>query len=116
MYLYILKSKDGSRFKIGKANDIHQRLYGIGGQDAFDLAGSVCVKLDCERQAYTVERALHKLFDRWRLSVVPNERFPGDTEYFDIACFARVNAFLQANKDLTSGEELAPIPDAPSKC
>ena len=110
MFVYLLLHSREPRFKIGKANDIWKRIYGIGGRDSFNTSDSLCVKTHSPEQAYKLERALHKLFDRWKIAPDPSRRFSGDTEQFDIACLDRVVRFLSDNQDLTDGAVPLPLP------
>ncbi len=115
MFVYILKYIDGKRFKIGKANDIYQRIRGIGGMEAYDLASSLCLQLRSEADAYRIEKILHRLFSDWHLEVDKGNRFDGDTEQFSIECFERVVKFLTDNADLTAGAMPCALPPAPVK-
>lgn len=113
MYVYLLKNADGKRFKIGKANNIPQRIRGIGGTLSFDLPSSLCVQLPSEGDAYRIEKILHRLFVDWHLKVDQHNRYDGDTEQFGIECFARVVKFLTDNSDLTAGAMPRALPPAP---
>lgn len=52
---------------------------------------------------------LHKLFESWNLPVSTSHRFEGDTEYFDLVCWPRVQKFLSENCDLADGAQLLPL-------
>jgi hypothetical protein len=114
MFVYLLVSIDGQRFKIGKAIDIHQRVTGIGGAAKFDFGKSACVAFSTESDAYRVERTLHRFFARWRC-VSHGKHVPGGTEYFEVECYERVIRFLEENADLTGGARPTPIAPAPAK-
>lgn len=113
MYVYLLRHVAEPRFKIGKANNIYQRIPGIGGIRAFNLASSLCLQLQSEDDAYRLEKILHRLFDPWNLPVNENNRYSGDTEQFEVECFDRVLKFLTDNSDLTGGASPMPIPAQP---
>jgi len=114
MYVYLLHHATEPRFKIGKANDIYQRISGIGGVGEFNLPASLCVQLQSEGEAYRLEKILHRVFDPWNIRN-DRERFPGDTEQFNVHCFERVVKFLTDNSDLFAGALPIPLPVMPSK-
>lgn len=113
MFIYLLLHIELPRFKIGKANDIYQRIPGIGGIESFNLADSFCVKLSSEQDAYRLENILLRLFKPWNLPVDEKNRFPGDTEHFEVECFDRVLKFLTDNADLSAGSVPEPLPPPP---
>lgn len=113
MYVYLLRHAEKPTFKIGKAIDIHARIPLIGGHTAFDLGGSLCVEFPTEADSKRQERVLHRLFHKWNVRPVSGERHEGDTEHFEIECFARVVKFLDDNQDLTLGR-IVPIPPRPA--
>lgn len=116
MFVYLLKHTEEPRFKIGKSNDIHGRIPGIGGIRTFNLSGSLCIQLPSDGDAYRVEKVLHRLFARWRLPVDKSNRYPGDTEQFNAECFDRVLKFLTDNPDLIEGALPMTIPSLPISC
>jgi hypothetical protein len=107
-YVYLLRHASEPRFKIGKANDIYQRLSGIGGINEFDLERSLCVKCPTEVRVGKLERHLHHIFDEWRIKDVENIDYSGYTEYFKIECFERVVKYIRENADLLG--ELSSLP------
>jgi len=113
MFVYLLQHATESRFKIGKANDIYQRIPSIGGFDAFDLTSSLCIQLPTEKDAYKLEKSLHRLFGAFNLPVDKSNRYSGDTEQFNTECFERVLKFLKDNCDLICGASPMPIPSPP---
>lgn len=113
MFVYLLHHAVQPQFKIGKANDIHERIPGIGGARSFNLEASRCILLRTEADAKRVENGLHYFFKRWNVPVDPENRFLGDTEHYEIECFARVVEFLTVNTDLTQGAVPMPVPAAP---
>lgn len=100
MFVYLLKHKTEPRFKIGKANDVLQRISSIGGRDCYDLIESRSIDARTPENACRVERILHRMFSTWQLPVDIAQRFVGDTEQFNIQCFGAVIAFVEANKAL----------------
>ncbi len=110
MFVYLLKHKTEPRFKIGKANDIPQRISSIGGRDSYDLIGSRCINARTPGNACRVERLLHRMFFAWHLPVKIAQRFIGDTEQFDIECFGAVIAFVEANKALLDIDAVDGLP------
>lgn len=114
MFVYLLPHSREPRFKIGKANDIHQRIYSLGGYEAFDLENGRCVAFDTERQAYRIERVLHRLFRKWNIEVKAGiGRYDGDTEQFAMECFGRALQFLTENSDITQGTTPQVLPPRP---
>ncbi|AON53808.1 GIY-YIG nuclease family protein [Herbaspirillum seropedicae] len=111
MFVYLLPSNDGSRFKIGKANDVYQRVLGLGGSQGFQMDKGLYIKLKTEQDARRVERILHRTFRSFNLPVNPQARYEGDTEQFDISCFDRVVRFLIENKDLLETDDPIRIPE-----
>ena len=103
MFVYMLKHISEPRFKIGKANDIYQRLAGIGGAASYNLAGSLCLPLGNARDALRIEKILHKTFIRWKVPTGAAGRFSGDTEQFQIECFDDVTNFVATNEKLMGG-------------
>lgn len=113
MFVYLLQHTSEPRFKIGKANDIYQRILGIGGLDVFNLPSSFCVQASDEGSAYRLEKILHRMFEPWNLPVDEGARYTGDTEQFSMECFDRVLKFLTDNADLNDGALPVPLPPAP---
>src|SRR5512135_3368740 len=91
------------KFKIGKANDVLDRLQDLGPLTDFNLADGLCIPLPSEADAHRVEKILHRMFAKWNLPIDEKNRYDGDTEQFDIACLPRVTRFLTENADLLDG-------------
>lgn len=103
-YVYILVHKDKPRFKIGKAVDIATRVAQLT-YDELDFTKSRALEVADEAMAFNLERALHRCFDKWRLSaddivVLEGERFTGYTEWFRAECFDKLMAFVDQNTEL----------------
>lgn len=109
MHVYLLRTNDNRRFKIGWAVDIHRRIRVIGGETAFDMKRSLCIPHATKRKAYHLERVLHILFNSYRCNPVEGG-IEGRTEYFSIGCWDRVVQFLVANAGLTGTTPPAPLP------
>lgn len=103
-FVYILAHPTAPRFNIGKAIDVLTRIRQIGKRQ-FDLARSFAVRVSTEKEAHNIERLLHRVFAKFRVSpevVTASEgkRPDGATEWFDTACQARLAQFLADNEDL----------------
>jgi hypothetical protein len=103
-YVYILVHKDKPRFKIGKAVDIAARVAQLT-YDELDFTKSLALEVADEAAAFNLERALHRCFDKWRLSAddmveLEGERFTGYTEWFRAECFDKLMAFVDQNTEL----------------
>lgn len=108
-YVYLLWHAKEPRFKIGKAEDIATRIAQLG-VTQFDLARAKALAVaDCA-QALNLERALHRLFQRYRLTPggsavaeypgLNDARHDGDTEWFSAQCWERLHTFIEQNEDL----------------
>lgn len=80
MYLYLLKFKDGERFKIGVANSLQDRIVSLGAKH-FDLAASFYVSGE-EGVIKKLERQLHTDFAPFQTQC--NSLTSGNTEVFYI--------------------------------
>jgi hypothetical protein len=103
-YVYILVHKDKPRFKIGKALDIAARVAQLT-YDELDFTRSRALEVQDEAAAFNLERALHRCFDKWRMSAEDivsqeGERFAGYTEWFRTECFDRLMSFVDQNAEL----------------
>lgn len=103
-YVYILVHKDKPRFKIGKALDIAARVAQLT-YDELDFTRSRALEVEDEAAAVNLERALHRCFDKWRLSAddmvaLEGERFTGYTEWFRTECFDKLLNFVDQNTEL----------------
>lgn len=103
------------KFKIGKANDVLDRLQNLGQLTDFNLADGLCIPLPSEADAHRVEKVLHRLFKKWKLPIDKRNRYDGDTEQFEIACLPRVTRFLTENADLLDGARPGPLPPVPER-
>lgn len=109
--VYLLRHSDKETFKIGKANDVHDRIPSIGGYQAFSLDSSLCVQFSNSALALRVEKLLHQIFKEWNQK--PGAlRTEGDTEHFHKDCFDNVVSFLKHNQSYFKSE-ITPIPKIP---
>lgn len=97
MNVYILVSKDNKSFKIGKADDVSRRILRIG-KDRFDDEKQWYIHFDTEKEAYTLERKLHTLYDFCAFPL--QEEFDGCFEFFDIKALNSVLFYLDIHNDL----------------
>ena len=102
-HVYLLRHRNGLRFKIGKANNIIRRARSFGLQD-IDWDSSIGLEVPNEHEAFRLERILLRTFERCRLSaqeiVDDNGALDGATEWMDAGSFARVDLFLRQGDDL----------------
>ncbi|NLR74302.1 GIY-YIG nuclease family protein [Leeia aquatica] len=102
-HVYLLRHRNGLRFKIGKANNIIRRARNFGLQD-IDWDSSIGLEVSDEREAFRLERILLRAFEKCRLTaqeVVDDDGvLDGATEWMDAGSFARVDLFLQQGTDL----------------
>lgn len=115
MNVYALVHAFEPKVKIGKANDVHERIRCLGEPADFNLEDSLCVALPSEADAYRVEKIVQRAFEKWNLPYDPKNRYDGDTEQFDIACFPRVRRFLTDITDLLDGALPGPLPPVPER-
>jgi len=106
-YVYLLKHKTESRFKIGRARDFYHRLAALQ-EKYFDLENSLCIELNSENKEIDIEKHLHYLFAEYRLELEEGIEEGGGTEYFDIKCFQHVLDHL--NSSAKFRPEMKPIP------
>lgn len=110
MFVYLLRDAHAPRFKIGKANDIHQRIAALGGPSGFNLTESRCIRLPTPSDALRVEKILHRVFVRSNIPPTDGARYAGDTEMFRLDCFHRVLLFLMSMPDLIDNAAPGPLP------
>lgn len=77
-YLYLLAKKDGSKFKIGRANEVWKRATQVSKIDEIDLDASYVVSGDSNINR--LEKTLHYLFEFW--ADPEPEGQDGRTEWF----------------------------------
>jgi hypothetical protein len=77
-YLYLLVRKDGTTFKIGRANEVWKRATQVAQIDDIDLGASYVVS--GEQNINRLEKTLHYLFDFW--ASPGDEGQDGRTEWF----------------------------------
>lgn len=102
-YVYVILLKDQSKFKIGKANNIKNRLGCLKlFWGDFDLDKSFAIK--CKKsKVMKLETFLHFTFSKYRLNDL--SRKDGFTEFFNVNCFDLVKPFVESliniNSDLS---------------
>jgi DNA-directed RNA polymerase subunit F len=96
-HVYVLAHKNEPRIKIGKANDILERVRTLG-LSMFDLERSFGLQVQSERDAFRIEGALHRFFDDWRLPKVDDTE--GATEWFKADCRIDLEAFLDGSQHI----------------
>jgi hypothetical protein len=106
-YVYLLKDAGEPRFKIGKANDVRERVEALGGLNCFNFALSKCVRLRSSDAAYNLEKMLHRAFKKWRLDKIDGGA--GSTEWFHIRGFDQCCDFITANVALFECSDLLSI-------
>jgi hypothetical protein len=111
MNVYFVPHAAQPKFKIGKANDVLDRLESLGELTDFNLEESLHIQLPSVKDARRVEKILHRLFKKWNLPIDKKNRYDGDTEQFELACFPRVVRFLNENADLFDGALPQPLPE-----
>lgn len=94
MYLYLLKFKDGKRFKIGITDDLQARLIGLG-RENFDLKSSLAFEAP-PQVIKPLEKTLHADFDPFRQNGA--ELKTGHTEVFSIDCWDIVIDEIEAKR------------------
>lgn len=109
-YVYLLLLATQTKLKIGRTNDVHGRIRDLPHLD-FDLAGSLCFKVQTEAESKRLEKILHRALAKWRVAVDPNSRYPGDTEMFAAECFPRAVELLTHLTDLYDGALPGALPD-----
>lgn len=110
-YVYLLAHPTQSRFKIGKAVDIHARIQQLGA-DQFDLDNSQALAVTTEEDSSNLEKLLHRAFIQWRIdsaviTIDEGARREGASEWFDMACRERLSTFIRDNKDILQCTELS---------
>jgi hypothetical protein len=108
-YVYLLLLATQTKFKIGRTNNVHGRIRDLPHLD-FDLAGSLCFKLQTDGESKRLEKILHRALAKWRLEFDANNRYPGDTEMFAVECFPRAVELLTHMTDLYDGALPGPLP------
>lgn len=111
-FIYILVLENGKIFKIGKSNDIIKR-YGIlkSKWGNFNLTKSYQIKCK-ENSIFKIEKTLHYIFKDF--NILPDCRYDGYIEWFDIQCYDDVIDFLNylknINKDILNIHQGISIP------
>ena len=99
-YVYILKEQNKNLLKIGKANDPISRIQTLSSSHSFDINNCYVIEMDGEDKAYSIEGALHRLFDHERNI----QHGDGGTEFFNDCIMEDVDTIvgiLSKNNDCT---------------
>ena len=111
MNVYVVPHATEPKFKIGKANDVLDRLQTLGSLTDFNLDESLCIRLPSKKDAFRVETILKRMFHKWNIPFDKKNRYDGDTEQFEMACFPRLVRLLNESADLFDGLP-QPLPEA----
>lgn len=97
-FLYLMPHSTLPAFKIGVSCDPQARMRSIGRRNIAESSGLI-FRCESPREAFSVERHLHKLFksSRFRSEELPRG---GRTEWFCKSVFDRVVRYLRENDDL----------------
>lgn len=89
--VYLLKSKHNQTFKIGKANNLSQRLSTLERNYEFDLNNSYTIEIS-QKEVFRLENLLHFSFENARVDNLP--KASGYTEFFNGTSFEDVLSFV----------------------
>lgn len=99
-FVYVMPHTSLPLLKIGKANQVDVRAEQVG---AVDVPATMRFLVETERDAFRVERVLHRTFHQWRLQAGEAARLGLSTglgEWFRDDCFPRLMSFAETNQDL----------------
>lgn len=90
-FVYMLKHRKESIFKIGKANNVGDRISSLGWQH-FDIDASLAFELPSQVKSFDLENVLHRTFSKFRQSPQSvlekcGSMSSGKTEWFSNECF-----------------------------
>uniref|UniRef100_A0A7M2QNR8 Bacteriophage T5 Orf172 DNA-binding domain-containing protein n=1 Tax=feces metagenome TaxID=1861841 RepID=A0A7M2QNR8_9ZZZZ len=110
LYLYVLVPKQAEIFKVGITSSPANRLQSF--KENIDLEASRLFRGDATAVA-NMERALHAFLKPWNKRRDFNAAGGGYTEWFDMACYGKVetflNHFLEAWECELKSEDIAPF-------
>jgi len=103
--LYLLVTKDKDKFKIGKSDNIYERLKTLENnmKTEFSLKNSYYIKCDV-KLVHKMEHLFHLLFDAYKVENMPV--VDGYTEWFKYECFRNVLNTLTAIEQNTKEIEI----------
>lgn len=101
-YLYLLAKRDGSKFKIGRANEVWKRAIQVSKIDEIDLDASYVVSGDSNINR--LEKTLHYLFEFW--ADPEPEGQDGRTEWFRIDALEHALNVLDRVVDLRKHQKI----------
>lgn len=78
-YVYILATKNGNSYKIGKANNVLIRMEQLNKHWDFDIEESYVIETEYDN-SYNIERILHRVLRNYRIK--NNDKKDGYTEFF----------------------------------
>ncbi|MBV5337013.1 MAG: GIY-YIG nuclease family protein, partial [Deltaproteobacteria bacterium] len=91
--VYIITSKDNSKIKIGKANNVFQRISAFS-YTVIDYDRSLEIICRDEKAAKKIETMLHARFDDHRINSLEIGKFDGSTEWFSYDIFDLIEPFI----------------------
>lgn len=91
--VYIITSKDNSKIKIGKANNVFQRISAFS-YIIIDYDRSLEIICRDEKAAKKIETMLHARFDDYRINSLEIGRFDGSTEWFSYDIIDLIEPFI----------------------
>ena len=107
-FVYVMPHASLPLLKIGKANQVDVRAEQVG---HVDVPATLRFLVATERDAFRVERVLHRTFHQWRLGAdeaASHGLSEGLGEWFRDDCFPRLMSFAEANRDLL-GLKVQPV-------
>lgn len=113
-YLYLLKNKEGTYFKIGKADCVEQRLISLNANGLFSIDHVNSIKFNiAENEVFFVEKTLHRIFYKYNYTTLnPNLdicHLDGYSEWFSIDCYdfvlEQINMLRRFNHNISLEHE-----------
>lgn len=96
--VYVITSKDNTKIKIGKANNVHQRISAFS-YTTIDYDRSFEIICRDEKSAYKIEKMLHARFDDYRICPTKIGNVDGNGEWFTHDVFDRIESFITNSRD-----------------
>lgn len=96
--VYIITSKDNSKIKIGKANNVFQRISAFS-YATIDYERSFEIICRDEKSAKKIETMLHTRFDDHRINSLDIGKFDGSTEWFSYDIVDLIVPFITHSGD-----------------
>lgn len=96
--VYVITSIDNTKIKIGKANNVLQRISAFS-YATIDYDRSFEIICRDEKAAYKIEKILHLRFDDYRICPSEIGSFDGSCEWFTFDVFDRIKSFITNSGD-----------------